>query len=265
MTRKLKVLVVSLVLAACGQDGAAGSGDEATLPPEGGLCPAGDGPAMVRIPEGCIDSTEVTRAQYQAWLEAGPGTDGRASACDWNQSFEPTCGWPPGSNPDKPVVCVDWCDAAAYCEDAGKRLCGAIGGGAYDWEAYDDPLVSEWHAACSSGGSYDYTYGNDHDPAACRGADEDMWAWVDVGSLSGCQSPDAAYAGVFDLSGNVLEWEDACAGSGSAADACRVRGGGFNYGGPGLRCDMGGGLEWARSEVHVGLGFRCCATPEPPE
>ena len=37
------------------------------------LCPGTGGPAMVKLPEGyCIDSTEVTRAQYAAWLATNP-------------------------------------------------------------------------------------------------------------------------------------------------------------------------------------------------
>ncbi len=55
------------------------------------LCPATTGgPAMVRLPEGyCIDSTEVTRAQYQAWLSSAPSTTGQVSHCGWNTSFTP--------------------------------------------------------------------------------------------------------------------------------------------------------------------------------
>ena len=34
-----------------------------------------------------------------------------------------------------PQVCVDWCDAYAYCKAVGKRLCGRIGTGA---NLYDD-------------------------------------------------------------------------------------------------------------------------------
>jgi sulfatase modifying factor 1 len=45
---------------------------------------------MVRLPEGyCIDGTEVTRAQYQEWLNTSPSTAGQISDCAWNTTFIP--------------------------------------------------------------------------------------------------------------------------------------------------------------------------------
>lgn len=43
---------------------------------------------MVALPAGyCIDSTEVTRGQYQAWLDSSPSLD-QNSTCAWKPSFE---------------------------------------------------------------------------------------------------------------------------------------------------------------------------------
>jgi hypothetical protein len=53
-------------------------------------------------------------------------------------------------------VCVDWCDAHAYCKPVGKRLCGKIGGGPNLYADYASASSSEWYRACSSGGSFTY-------------------------------------------------------------------------------------------------------------
>ena len=234
---------------------------EGTRPP--GAAASGLGPDMVRLPEGfCIDKTEVTRGQYEAWLKASPATAGQPGGCSSNADFTPTCAWEPGSNSEQPVVCVDWCDAQAFCKAAGKRLCGnAQGGGSYAFESYDDPKVSEWQAACSSGGQFEYTYGNTFDTNLCRDADADdytTWGLADVGSFAECHSPVAAYAKVFDLSGHAAEWDNSCKGDGPD-DACRIRGGSFQHHAHGTRCAMGRELEWPRSYKVDAVSFRCCA------
>jgi formylglycine-generating enzyme required for sulfatase activity len=68
-------------------------------------------------------------------------------------------------------------------------------------------------------------------------------------------------AAVFDLSGNVWEWEDACAGSSGALDSCRIRGGGYNNTAGSLVC-AADSLS-AREDPAVNVGFRCCADVEP--
>jgi formylglycine-generating enzyme required for sulfatase activity len=232
-------------------------------------CPAGEltgglGPEMVRLPEGfCIDKTEVTRAQYKAALDRNPSGLEPSSSCKDNSSFTPSCEWPPsGKQGNFPVVCVDWCDAEAFCRAAGKRLCGKRGDGkAYPFESYDDPAVSEWFAACSSNGRYAYTYGDEFDTDRCRDADADdhtQWGLAEVGSFPDCHSPEAAYADVLDLSGHVAEWDNSCKGDGPEAP-CRIRGGSFQHHSRGQRCDMGRELEWPRNRRVEAVGFRCCA------
>jgi formylglycine-generating enzyme required for sulfatase activity len=235
---------------------------EGTCPP--GAANAGMGPDMVRLPEGfCIDKTEVTRGQYEAWLDSKPSTSGQSASCSTNTDFTPSCDWKPGANKtEHPVVCVDWCDAQAFCKAAGKRLCGKVGdGGSYPFTSYDDPKVSEWDAACTSGGQFEYTYGNTFDTNICRDADADdytTWGLDDVGSFAQCHSPDPAYAEVFDLSGHVAEWDNSCIDD-SAESPCRIRGGSFQHHAQGTRCAMGRELEWPRSRQVEAVGFRCCA------
>ncbi len=230
-------------------------------------CPAGSmtggsGPEMVRLAAGfCMDQTEVSRGQYETWIDTEPATD-QTGACAMNDDFVPTCRWEAGKNKeDQPVVCVDWCDAKAFCEAAGKRLCGKVGTGeSYDFENYDNPLESEWQNACSSAGKYEYSYGNESNTDSCRDADAEdykTWGLGDVGSFEGCHSPDAKFGDIRDLSGHAAEWDNSCMGEG-ADDACRIRGGSFQHHGAGLRCAMGKGLEWPRMRKVESVGFRCC-------
>lgn len=230
---------------------------DGTCPP--GAASGGKGPEMVRLPEGfCIDKTEVSRAQYDAWLETTPTTSGQAGDCADNKDFTPSCGWPPEADENKPVVCVDWCDAKAFCEAAGKRLCGRVGDGSgYPFASYDDATLSEWQAACTSGGKYVYPYGNDLSTTKCRGGDAEdytTWGLGDVGSFPECHSPDSPYSELHDLSGNAAEWDNSC-----DTEGCRIRGGSFQHNEHGLRCAMARDLHWPRMRRVEAVGFRCCA------
>jgi sulfatase modifying factor 1 len=249
-----------------GVEGTGGSGGTTMIG-----CPGEGGPTMMRLPQGyCIDSTEVTRAQYAAWLAKTPSASEQDVWCSWNATFAPdstcmsqryACNAGSGSNScdDIPQICVDWCDAYAYCKAMGKRLCGRIGGGANGFDDYANESSGQWYNACVSGGANNiYTYGNTYDATACNGPDSAPAEAV--GSYPRCQSPVSGYGGVYDLTGNVWEWEDCCSGNTGPTDPCRQRGGSFG-GGRGdagnQRCDESSSL--ARNSSQVNLGFRCCA------
>jgi sulfatase modifying factor 1 len=169
----------------------------------------------VTIPGGfAIDATEVTRRQYESWLATGPSTSAQPTACSWNSTFAPAAACMQsasvcqGAGCDQhPQVCVDQCDAVAYCSAVGKRLCGRIGGGP-GWYDPDDAAQSQWQHACTSGGVNDFTYGTTSAAGACNDYMTLSMTTVPVGSLPGCQSPVMEYAGIFDLIGNVEEWEN---------------------------------------------------------
>jgi formylglycine-generating enzyme len=229
-------------------------------------CSGTAGPTMVRLPEGyCIDSTEVTRSQYQAWLATNPSTAGQISDCTSNTTFAPETSclneYPPvcATHCDNhPQVCVDWCDAYAYCTAAGKRLCGKIGGGRNELSDYKDPSLSQWYNACTSHdpANHRFPYGNAYQAKACNGPDYLTDETQPVGTLMGCQSSVLGYGGVYDLSGNVSEWEDSCDGTGT----CRLRGGAVgNSAGMYLTCDVDSYVQrWRYGNL---LGFRCCSSP----
>ena len=216
---------------------------------------------MVALPlDYCIDSTEVTQGQYQTWLDTKPSTSGQISACSGNTSFAPSKNWTPASSPNYPVVGVDWCDAYAYCFGVGKRLCGKIGGGSNDTGDFANSSKSQWYAACTSNGAYTstgYPYGSTHKATYCNGPDANMGATVAVGTMLQCQSTVSGYAGVYDLSGNVFEWEDSCVGMSGSPNGCHVRGGAFDQGGDYLQC--GGDYNWAGVWAFGDVGFRCCS------
>jgi hypothetical protein len=198
-------------------------------------CPAG----MKRLPLSCVDVYEVTNKAYGDWLLTNP-TPSQPPECAWNTSLVPSFGWPvlAGVDWQRPVAWIDWCDARAYCTSHGKRLCSK----------------TEWLDACTSGGENTYTWGDGWYPGRCVTPPANYVKTQNVGSRPECQSPDADYAGVFDLTGNVWEWTSECSGS-----KCSARGSAFE--GPGsvsaLACDTAWPLD--NNVTMVSLGFRCCA------
>jgi sulfatase modifying factor 1 len=218
----------------------------------GDLCPRGMVP--VELPGQslyCIDATEVTQEAYSAFLAAAPPDVDQLPECDWNSSFSPQGGMlGPG---DLPVRGVDWCDAYAYCAWAGKRLCGRIGGGSTPNVGFDDPTQSQWYAACSAGGVQEYPYGPDEIGGVC--ADGFLGESDPVKANACCVG---GVPGLYDMVGNVLEWEDSCKGTNGANDECRVRGGNIPFGGG--SCDSSDSVDRDGDlfGIGAGIGFRCC-------
>jgi len=267
------MLALTLLLGGC--SGGASSSDGAGGAGGGAPCPTGEGPAMVSVGEFCIDSTEVTAEQYARFLIANPVPASQPEVCSWNTSFLPDNGeycdfgaYDPVGHPRRPAVCMDWCDAHAYCQWAGKRLCGRTGGNASELNDYFG-MDNEWTFACTSGGQYTYAYGSQYQPDTCYGKDSSKCGEGqgdclprDVGSLPQCASPKSPFSGIQDLSGNVGEWENSCEGVSGLHDTCRFRGGSLAEDALYLQCAPPSNtfeLVTARGGVSQGIGIRCCA------
>lgn len=213
-------------------------------------CPTGPGPAMVRLNGStgpfCIDSTEVTNAQYEAFLAAMPSVAGQPATCAFNTTFTPTS-WPV-TDPNRPVVGVDWCDAAAYCRWAGKTLCGRADGPAPLAEPDATSASSQWFQACTQRNTAPVPYGTALNLTLCPGPTS---ALEDVDARPCCST---AIPRIHGLLTNVGEWIDACTGNAGAADTCRVMG---NVR-PTVACATNA-QSLGRGNSSNQVGFRCCA------
>jgi formylglycine-generating enzyme required for sulfatase activity len=219
-------------------------------------CPGQGGPTMVNVGTFCIDSTEVTNAQYTAFLAAGPGPNLQPAECSFNTDYTPSANWPyPSGQDDYPVTMVNWCDGYAFCAWAGKRLCGNINGGPLDPSSYGDVTADERYYACSNAGMQPLPYGGTYTAGACN---LDQPTPVAVASLAGCEG---GFAGVFDLVGNVEEWLDSCSDSTGASDSCMDGTGSFGFPGPSGESMVTCGFSDRdmRGTTDPNVGFRCCA------
>jgi formylglycine-generating enzyme required for sulfatase activity len=200
----------------------------------------------------------VTTSQYQAFLDAQVPPQSvtmEPSVCSWNTSYWDEANPPTQAGPNRPATRVDWCDAYAYCAWAGKRLCGKVGGGALTAGEISDRSKSMWYAACRGPLDTLYPYGNAYTPSACNGNDLGKGGTIDVSSETFCQG---GFDGIFDMSGNVQEWEDSCTGTAGATDTCRVRGGFFgSTSSTGLTCDAFNPIV-RNVKSSPAIGFRCC-------
>lgn len=230
--------------------------------PEAGPCTTGlAGPALVPVGDAgyCIDSTEVTNAQYLVFQNAVPDA-GLAVPAYCNKGD--VAAWSPAEwttfrDEERPVASVDWCDAYGYCKWAGKRLCGARSGGSLATGDVAKPDKSQWYYACTGGTSNVYPYGTAYDELKCNGQGSGKATTVNAGLMTDCVG---GVPSLHDMSGNVWEWLDSCAGNNNSLnDHCAMSGGGWRDADANrLKCNALDANS-PRSKKSDDLGFRCCS------
>jgi formylglycine-generating enzyme required for sulfatase activity len=182
--RMMLVLVALLWLAA--HPAMAAVPDDMVLVPAGEFSmgsPEGDPdekPAhKVQISAFFMDKYEVTVKQYAAFLQESGGD----RPAEW-KTMNKT------ANQNRPVMGVDWAEAARYCKWAGKRL----------------PTEAEWEKAARGTDGRLYPWGNDPPTPLHANYGKKEWnnheALVPVGTLEAGKSP----YGIYDMAGNVWEW-----------------------------------------------------------
>lgn len=267
-----------------GSAGGAGADGGAAGASTGGAssCPSGKGSPMVRLhppdsPSYCIDVHEASQADYAAFLSTGDvhPKGGELTSCaattthaiqekttdDFGSNPCPKGSFNPAKTGTLPVACVSWCDANAYCQWAGKRLCGMRGAqgvqhfpDAIDANKGDFAQETAW--ACSGGGKQAFPYGSSKLDGACV---ESGTGPLAVDRQTPCHGAAVDGQFVVDLVGNVAEWTSTCVDYPTGPD-CYLTGGSWTDDIQSLKqakCDgttvtiAAGPLEFA--------GIRCCA------
>ncbi len=219
------------------------------------------GPDMVAVDAPlwryCIDTTEVTVAQFNAYLlDSGTLVDPPARCASAlldgslaalrlvdNETRDQ----------DLPVDQVGECYAWSYCRWASKRLCGRIGDGG-PISASDPAETTEWGFACTNGKQNTaYPYGQEYDAAVCN---TESSGPVPVASMPGCHGLTAPFDRIFDLSGNAWEYVN---------DLTLANGNADPWGGAwsthaNASCGPTGAFNGYVFDPGPS-GFRCCADP----
>ena len=130
--------------------------------------------------------SETTVRLYQRCVTAGTCTPPRSEEDDRK------CNWGDVDRVGHPVNCVDWKQAADFCQWVGARL----------------PTESEWYAEASAAGTRDFPWGDTYpscDQAVFtrRGGG----CGLRLTTAPGCSRPlGNSVSGLCDMAGNVWEW-----------------------------------------------------------
>ena len=134
-----------------------------------------------------IDAYEVTTGLYERFMRA-TGHRGPSHRTDPSKNV-----WPGGALPaalaSLPVVNVDWFDARAYCQWAGKRL----------------PTEAEWEKAARGADDRRFPWGN-VEPTRQHLNFNRSWQGATTFAPVGMYEKGKSPYGVYDMAGNVWEW-----------------------------------------------------------
>lgn len=151
------------------------------------MLPSASPAHVVYVPEFLMKRTEVTVAEYANCVNQGICSlpVGDSSGCNWETRDQ---------NPNFPVNCIQWEQAAIYCGWIGARL----------------PSESEWEYAARSKGENDaYPWGLES-PSCIYAIMTDNNGVAGCGTnrtWSVCSKPDGNTGqGLCDMAGNVQEW-----------------------------------------------------------
>jgi hypothetical protein len=131
------------------------------------------------------------------------------------------------------------------------------------FDAFDDPGASMWMNACTAAGQFTFGEGNavTSGPTHCTYRGSQIGTSYAVQTRADCHPMSPGYRHIFDLSGNVAEWENACerdVSTGSQDDACRTRGGSFDDDVESIACAAVPTIPMQRRGSSWKVGFRCC-------
>jgi formylglycine-generating enzyme required for sulfatase activity len=118
---------------------------------------------------------------------------------------------------------------------------------------------SQWYVACANGSAATkWPYGNTFSATTCNGnPDTPSLAPVPVATFPACHGMSPPFDRVFDMSGNVEEWDDGCYQYLGATDSCALRGGYWSSNpATDLACDHA--PTYPRNTIDERVGFRCC-------
>ena len=94
-------------------------------------------------------------------------------------------------------------------------------------------------------------------PDACHGL-EDAGPFAETHDVASAASCVGGESGLYDMSGNVAEWEDACDANVGMSDECDLRGGDVrSTNASDLECKAN--RTAPRASMGSAVGFRCCA------